>query len=74
MLQPSSAMNSIQYSLPIELANHSNSNMKLRERTRRALLKIFRQGFLYKKVGVILQGLQPEPLETSCLHDESVYL
>jgi DNA polymerase V len=61
-------------SLTIELANPSNSTLELREWTRKALTKIFKAGYLYKKVGVILQGLQSEPLETVRLHDEPGYL
>ena len=60
-------------SLTIELANASDSTRELREWTRRALAKIYREGFLYKKVGVILQGLQPETSETVRLYSKPAY-
>jgi len=60
-------------SLTIELANSTNSTRELREWTCKALFQIYRKGFLYKKVGVILQGLQPEPAETVRLHGEKKY-
>jgi DNA polymerase V len=61
-------------SLTIELANSTNSTRELREWTRKALFQIYRQGFLYKKVGVILQGLQPERAETGRIYGENNYL
>ncbi len=57
----------------IELANSTNSTRELRQWTRKALLRIYRRGFLYKKVGVILQGLQPETGETIRLYTERNY-
>ena len=60
-------------SLTIELANPTNSTRELREWTRKILTKIYKEGFLYKKVGVILSGLQPEPLETIRLYNEPSY-
>lgn len=60
-------------SLTIELANATNSTRELRQWTNRALRQIFKQGFKYKKVGVILQGLQPETAETIRLHNEKEY-
>ena len=65
----------LQYSnsLTIELANATNSTKELRAWTRKALTQIFRHGYLYKKVGVILQGLQPETSETIRLYGEKNY-
>lgn len=60
-------------SLTIELANATNSTKELREWTRKALRQIYRDGFFYKKVGVILQGLQPEKAETVRLYNEPIY-
>jgi DNA polymerase V len=60
-------------SLTIELANATNSTRELREWTRRALREIYKPHFLYKKVGVILLGLQPERAETARLYNEKDY-
>ena len=60
-------------SLTIELADATNSTRELRDWTRKALLQIYRQGYFYKKVGVILQGLQPETSESIRLYGESDY-
>lgn len=60
-------------SMTLELASPTNSTRELREWTRKILSKIYKKGFLYKKVGVILQGLQPEPLETIRLYNEPTY-
>lgn len=60
-------------SVTIELANATNSTRELREWTRKALDKIYKKGFLYKKVGVILLGLQPEKAETVRLYNERDY-
>lgn len=60
-------------SLTAELACPTNSTRELREWTRRILEKIYKKNFSYKKVGVILQGLQPEPLETVRLYTEPAY-
>lgn len=60
-------------SLTFELANPSNSTRELKEWTKKALFQIYKQGYFYKKVGVILQGLQPEPSETIRLYDEPAY-
>lgn len=60
-------------SVTIELANATNSTKELREWTRKALEKIYKKGFLYKKVGVILLGLQPEKSETVRLYNERDY-
>lgn len=60
-------------SLTIELANATNSTRELRDWTRKALRQIYRDGYFYKKVGVILQGLQPETSETVRLYDEKAY-
>jgi DNA polymerase V len=60
-------------SLTIELANATNSTRELRDWTRKALRQIYKKDYLYKKVGVILQGLQPEKAETIRLYNESSY-
>ncbi|MDQ4121923.1 MAG: Y-family DNA polymerase [Acidobacteriota bacterium] len=60
-------------SLTIELANATNSTLELREWAKRALLQIYKEGYLYKKVGVILLGLQPECSETIRLYNQSNY-
>lgn len=60
-------------SLTIELANATNSTGELKEWTRKALHQIYKPGFLYKKVGVILQGLQPEKSETIRLYNQPSY-
>lgn len=60
-------------SLTVEMANATNSTRELREWTRRSLAQIYKKDFLYKKVGVILQGLQPETSETVRLYNESAY-
>lgn len=64
-----------QYSntLTIELANATNSTRELRAYVRKALREIFKEGYLYKKVGVMLLGLQPEKAETIRLYDRSDY-
>ncbi|MDQ3712711.1 MAG: Y-family DNA polymerase [Acidobacteriota bacterium] len=65
----------LQYSnsLTIELANATNSTRELRDWTKKTLRQIFKQGYSYKKVGVILQGLQPEKAETIRLYNEPNY-
>ncbi len=60
-------------SLTIELANATNSTRELRDWTRKALVQIYKKDFLYKKVGVILQGLQPERGETIRLYNQANY-
>jgi len=57
----------------VEFAHATNSTREIREWTKRALAEIYKSGFLYKKVGVILQGLQPETAETVRLYDEANY-
>jgi DNA polymerase V len=61
-------------SVTIPLASATNSTRELRHWTRQGLREIFRDGFLYKNVGVILQGLQPERAETIRLYNEENYL
>ncbi|MBA2620358.1 MAG: Y-family DNA polymerase [Acidobacteria bacterium] len=65
----------LQYSnsLTIELANATNSTRELREWAKKALRQIYKPGYLYKKVGVILLGLQPETAETVRLYNEKSY-
>jgi DNA polymerase V len=57
----------------VELANATNSTRELRYWTGRILTEIYKEDFLYKKVGVILQGLQPERAETVRLYSELQY-
>lgn len=57
----------------VELANATSSTIELRRWTKRILNEIYRENFFYKKVGVILQGLQPERSETVRLYDEKQY-
>jgi DNA polymerase V len=60
-------------SITIALANPTNSTRELREWTRQGLKQIFRDGFLYKNVGVILQVLHYESEETIRLYNEPDY-
>ncbi len=60
-------------SLTIELANTTNATRELRHWAKKALYQIYRKGYFYKKVGVILQGLQPEKAETVRLYNEKNY-
>ena len=60
-------------SLTIELANATNSTRELRDWTKKALKRIYKEGYFYKKVGVILQRLQPETSETVRLYTEPAY-
>lgn len=60
-------------SLTIELANATNSTRELRDWTRKALKQIYKPHYYYKKVGVILLGLQPESSETLRLYNEPTY-
>jgi DNA polymerase V len=57
----------------VELAVATNSTREIREWTRKTLDEIYHKGFLYKKVGVILQDLQPETAETIRLYNEANY-
>jgi DNA polymerase V len=61
-------------SVTLSLASPTNSTRELRDWTRRALQEIFRDGYLYKNVGVILQGLHTESKETIRLYNEDNYL
>ena len=60
-------------SLTIELANPSNSTRELKDWARQALIRIYKSGFQDKKVGVVLQGLQPESSESIRLYNEPDY-
>ena len=60
-------------SITIGLANPTNSTRELRYWTRKALEEIYKAGYLYKKVGVTLLGLQPESAETIRLYEEKSY-
>ena len=57
----------------VQLANSTNSTRELREWTHNLLLQIYKPGYFYKKVGIILQGLQPESGETIRLYGEKNY-
>ncbi|HVE57508.1 MAG TPA: Y-family DNA polymerase [Pyrinomonadaceae bacterium] len=61
-------------SITIPLANPTNSTRELRDWTRQGLRHIFKDGYLYKNVGVILQGLHYESEETIRLYDEPDYV
>lgn len=60
-------------SLTIQLANSTNSTRELKDWAKKALHQIYKQGYFYKKVGVILLGLQPEEAETIRLYNQSNY-
>lgn len=60
-------------SLTIEMANATNSTRELKEWTKKALRQIYKENFLYKKVGVMLLGLQPEKAETLRLYNQPGY-
>ncbi len=57
----------------VQLANATNSTIEIRHWTKRILKEIYKDGFYYKKVGVILQGLQTESAETVRLYGEAEY-
>ena len=57
----------------VALANQTNSTIEIRRWTKRILKEIYKDGFYYKKVGVILQGLQTESSETVRLYGEKEY-
>lgn len=61
-------------SMTIEIAGATNSTIELRQWAKQALARIYRKGFFYKKIGVILQGLQPEAGETIRLYREPQYM
>lgn len=56
-----------------ELSNSSVSLIELQFWTRKGLDDIFRQGFYYKKAGVILHGLLPQASETQRLFESENY-
>ncbi len=60
-------------SLTIKLASAVNSSRELNVWTKKALEQIYKSGYFYKKVGVILQGLQPESAEIIRLYNQSGY-
>jgi DNA polymerase V len=60
-------------SFTFELANATNSTRELKEWAKKALHQIYRKDFLYKKVGVMLLGLQPETGETVRLYNHPSY-
>lgn len=57
----------------IVLANPTNSTRELNYWTKKALQEIYKSGYLYKKIGIILQGLQPEQAESIRLYNSSAY-
>ena len=56
--------NSITLPLPVAL----NRTPELINATLRGLELIYKDGFEYKKAGVIMQGLQPENIQQEALH------
>ena len=60
-------------SLTIQLASATNSTRELKAWARQALRRIYKSGYIYKKVGVILQGLQPERAESLRLYNQPAY-
>jgi DNA polymerase V len=60
-------------SITVKLANPTNSTREIRRWTNEALKKIYKNGYKYKKVGIMLQGLEPEKAETKRLYDDSAY-
>ena len=55
-------------------SDNPNYRRELREWTHKGLKQIFRDGFLYKNIGVILQELHYESEETIRLHGEGGYI
>lgn len=62
----------LQYSnsISMKLAYPTNSNRELRQVTKKLLKKIYLEGYKYKKVGVMLLGLEPEQANTKRLFGE----
>lgn len=60
-------------SITVKLANPTNSTREIRRWTNEALKKIYKKGYKYKKVGIMLQGLEPEKAETKRLYGDSYY-
>ncbi|MHA7822458.1 Y-family DNA polymerase [Chryseobacterium arthrosphaerae] len=56
-------------SVKIKLPQPSNSNITLSKYAKKALNIIFKQGFAYKKAGVIVEGISPEPFRQYSLFD-----
>lgn len=55
----------------INLPFPTNSNIELANFATQALKKIFKQGFYYKKAGVIVQGLIPETIQQQNLFENA---
>jgi DNA polymerase V len=68
--------NDLQYSnsVTIRLAHATNSNRELRRATTEILQRIYRDGYKYKNVGVLLQGLEPERADSIRLFNEKYYI
>lgn len=68
--------NDLQYSnsITFSLAFPTNSTRELRRITKKGLDTIFLEGYKYKKVGVLLQGLEPEQAHTKRLFGESLHI
>lgn len=68
--------NDLQYSNSISkrFAYPTNSNRELRQATKELLEKIYLDGYKYKKVGVMLLGLEPEQANTKRLFGESEHI
>lgn len=60
-------------SCTVELAQATNSTRELQEWATKALERIYKTGYLYKKTGVILHGLLPESAEALRLSGERKY-
>lgn len=60
-------------SVTVRLANSTNSTREIRRWAFEGLRKIYKAGYKYKKVGVLLQGLEPERAETKRLYKNSEY-
>ncbi len=68
--------NDRQYSNSVtkRFASPTNSNRELRQATKELLEKIYLDGYRYKKVGVLLLGLEPEQANTKRLFGESEHI
>lgn len=56
-------------SIKLKLPQPSNSNITLSQYAKRALSIIYRSGYAYKKAGVIVEGISPEPFRQYSLFE-----
>ncbi|MCT2409963.1 Y-family DNA polymerase [Chryseobacterium antibioticum] len=56
-------------SIKVKLPQPSNSNITLSQYAKKALSIIYKTGFAYKKAGVIVEGISPEPFRQYSLFD-----